>query len=221
MSRLLSPALKQQFDAPENYVVLFAYFDFGPNATDAVFLHTDVGDVSLDLDLPSPHNGSQTYLGVGTLGTIYDIRESASDREQTYSLVLSGLNPDIVGEARTLDHQGRLCKVWIGAFNPDSGETVGTTEQLSGTMDKLDVVFNEGVANLSVLLVDERSLLRKGKGVLFSHTQQQDRNRNDGFFKGAARAREKQVVWGPSSARNFATGMGSGAQRDIDQPNQR
>ena len=214
MSRRISPALLAELKKTEEQrIVMLSFLDFGPDNDDAAFLHTDVGDITWNPYLPSPFTGNRTFTGVGLMGGVFPIKENPSDRPDTYSLELSGVNEEIISHVRNPAHRGRAAKVWIGAFNDLTGDFIPGPELISGEMDVISITEENDAVTVSVLLIDERSKLSRGKGVYFSHTQQQERNPGDLFCFGAARLQEKQVQWGKQDKpAGSGTGVGGGGR---------
>ena len=197
MDRQLSTAVRNAIKQRTTHIVIMAFLDFGPSQSDALFAHSSVGDISADLGLLPPFNGTRTYTGLGNLAGGYDAQEDTSDRPSDYELTLSGVDSELLQHARNLDHIGRTAKVFIGALDLATGELLGANEVKSGTMDRLEWTSGE-VSVLEAYLQDERSKTLKGPGILYDDGQQRRRNANDGFCK-AALFESKKVVSGPGA----------------------
>ena len=192
--RSIDAALEAHLAGQVVRVIHIVYLDFD---TDPGFFHSDVGTITLDLGLPAPNNGMQDYIGVGQLGDIGGIDEDAELSPDTYNLSLNGADADLVAHARSLNHLGREGRIWVSARDLVTGAIVGTPEPLTrGEIDPMTIQGGEE-GSISVELVDERTLLNRSPGILFSHAQQQTRHPGDGFFRQAARSAERSVILGP------------------------
>ena len=80
-----------------------------------------------------------------------------------------------------------------------TGAIVGVPEPLSLSEIDQMIVTGGDIGAIGVELVDERTLLDRSPGVLFSHAQQQTRHPTDGFFRQSARSAERSVILGPGA----------------------
>lgn len=205
--RDINAALEAHLAGQVVRVIRIVFLDF---AGDAGFYHSDLGTIRLDLGLPSPNNGMQDYIGVGQLGEIEGIDEDSDLAPDSYTLSLNGADSTLIAHARSMNHLGREGRIWLGARDLVTGAIVGTPEPLvRGEMDSMTVQGGEEGA-IILELVDERTLLQRTAGVLFSHAQQQSRHTGDGFFRQAARAAERTVFLGPGETPVNAGGGGGG-----------
>ena len=167
-------------------------------AGDPLFAHTDVGELRWDAGLPAPNAGVKSWIGTGDLGEIDQVDEDASLSPDSYSLAISGLADDLLGHLRSLDHLGRACRIWLGARHLVSGELVGDPLPVfRGSIDDATISGGGQDGAVALRVTDERAMLGRGAGVLFSHAQQQRRRPGDGFFRRAAAVAHEETVWGP------------------------
>ena len=198
MTRAVDPLLAAHVRQRTTRVIQFAFVDF---AGDPLFAHTDVGEIRWDAALPG-HPGVRAWVGTGDLGEIDGVDEDASLSPDSYALSISGLDDDLLGHLRSLDHLNREARVWIGARDLATGALVGSPQPVfRGLVD--DAAISGGGPDGAVVMrvSDERALLGRGPGVLFSNAQQQRRRPGDGFFKRAAAVAREDTFWGPGGRR--------------------
>ena len=150
--RFVADALKTHLDQQVVHVFHIVWLNF---AGDPTYLHSDIGGIQLDLGLPAPSNGMQTYQGIGDLGEIEGIDEDADLSPDTYTLALSGVNSSLVAHARSTNHLGREGRLWMAARDLVTGAVVGTPVPLIfGDLDTMRLQGGGGTAVIAIDLVD-------------------------------------------------------------------
>ena len=90
----------------------------------------------------APYNitiGVNEYFGVGNLGVIQPIEETANIQSLSMSVSLSGINTSIVPIALDENYQGRRAKVYIAYFE-NNHSVIGTPVLIfDGRMDYMDI----------------------------------------------------------------------------------
>jgi hypothetical protein len=144
MSRALATAFKNMTTSSSLAPVLFAYFDF---YTAPVRVWTGIGSVSW---------GGDTYLGLGTMGTISTVSETTDVKANGLVFQLCGIDPTLISTVLSDNYHGRACKLWLGALSPS--ETIVADPYLifSGRMDGLEI--DDGVST-STIRVSAESVL--------------------------------------------------------------
>ena len=226
--RSIHADLQAQLDASFNRLIRMVFLNF---AGDPVFIHTDVGDIvwnpgPLPIPVPGPpprptSSTQRTFVGVGDLGGISGIDEDGSLSPDNYSLTLTGVEDEYVAHARNLDHLGRDAIIWMAARDLVTGQLIGTpTPLIRGVMDQMNVGSGDAGRVVTVVISDERSLLARGPGIMFSHAQQQARHpvnpdaspvprtKADGFFRNVAFVGERQVEWVPKTGQEGTPSTG-------------
>lgn len=217
--RAVDAALAQHLAGQVVRVFHIAWLDF---AGDPTYLHSDIGDIQLDLGLPAPSNGMQTYQGVGNLGEVEGIDEDAELAPDTYTLALSGVNNSLVAHARSTNHLGREGRLYMGARDLVTGAVVGTPVPLIfGELDTMRMQGGGESAVIAITLIDERVLMDRTTGILFSNVQHGTRHPGDGFFAQAASSAERTVILGPGSNPVQSGGGGGGGRRRVDDDGER
>jgi hypothetical protein len=126
MPRNLSSPLIQAISANDVMPCLLADITF---ASGTVYVWSGVGTVT--------YNGN-TYLGVGSLGAVGDIREGVDLEAEGTTLTLSGIDPTMLNDCMSDIRVGAPCRIYLGAIV--NGSIVGTCVVFDGTVDKPQVV---------------------------------------------------------------------------------
>lgn len=165
-----------------------------------------VRTVAVDLDFPSGVvrvNGSPAdieiyeniYLGVGGLGSISAVEESAELRAYGLTLSLSAIPRDIVAVALGQVYQGRRATVWEVILDRATMAVLANPViSFRGRMDTMTVTLGE-TATVTIAcenrLADwERPRLRR-----YTHEDQQLTHPGDQGFRFVSQTAEKEIVW--------------------------
>lgn len=195
MTRLLTPEFQAALEADVQHLVIAAFFDFGPNPSDAAFYHNDVGNIVFDPFLKEPFDGERTFIGAGNIARVSPITEDSSDRPSPYVVELRGVDMDLIRHVRSLNYRGRRAKIWHLAVDPLDGSIINFPDlRYGGRIQRIrSRQDDEGIA-MQIAMVDQRSLLSRGKGTLVSNTQQQARHPGDKGLAGMAKVDKKTVT---------------------------
>ena len=155
------------------------------------------GIVSVNSGVSSVDYNGDTYLGVGSLGTIDSVQEGAEVRPYGLSLALSGIPTEYVSISLAEQYQGRDIKVYFALL--DEGHQVINDPLLifHGRMDYMEVDMGD-TATIKVvaesLLADwDRPRVRR-----YNHEDQISEYPSDNGFEFVNQAAEKEVFWGRS-----------------------
>jgi hypothetical protein len=101
---------------------------------------------------------SNTFLGIGSLGNLGDIKESSEVRADGTSIMLSGIDPVFLAESLTDIWLGAPAYRWLGAVQPGTRTLIGTPYLLfSGQVDKPSIYT--GPDKISINLALETRLI--------------------------------------------------------------
>jgi hypothetical protein len=118
--------------------------------------------------------GGNTYTGLGDLGQIAGMRESAVVEAIGTSVTLSGINNNLLQEALEDIQLGAPASIIFGALNPTTMQPIGTPYPLFvGLMDKPTV--QHGVDSCSITIALESHLLRLNQGTQRRYTSADQR----------------------------------------------
>jgi hypothetical protein len=135
------------------------------------------------------------FLGVGVLGSISVIDESAELRAAGMTVALSGVPRDAVAAAMTQAYQRRPATVWEVVLDQATWQPVeDPIVVFKGRIDQLLVEMGETarvVCRLESRLVDgERARIRR-----YTDEDQQRAHPGDRFFRFVSATTEKEIVW--------------------------
>jgi hypothetical protein len=126
--------------------------------SETVYVWSGVGDYVLD---------TQTYKGVGSLGTVGAIAEGLEVKADGTSVTLSGVDPNLLNESLSDIKSGAPAMIKFGLFS--SGALLGAPYLLfSGIVDKATVTT--GVDTVSITLALESRLLDLGRATQRRYT---------------------------------------------------
>lgn len=143
---------------------------------------------------------SQTWLGVGSLGTISAIEESTDDRPKGLKLTLSGIDSSVITAARSEDHYGRSVIMRSAWFNEDGSLAADPETEWEGRIS--DMTITTGAESSTVELNCESRLIiwNQANGSQFTDEDQQHLFSGDLFFNQMAIQADQPVIWGKFNA---------------------
>jgi hypothetical protein len=137
-----------------------------------------------------------TYLGVGALGSISPVEETADLASATLALQLSGIPPDTIAIALAEAYQNRAGTVFEVPLDPDTLLPIADPIVLfRGRMDVMTVQRGETSAGIEVRLTNRLVDWERPRRILFSAEEQERSHPGDTSFAYAASMAEKDVVW--------------------------
>ncbi|CAM0043793.1 tail protein [Vibrio phage K394] len=155
--------------------------------SDPVRVHTSTGDVVI---------GGQTYTGVGALGGIDPVKQSANNGPATLNLSLTGLDPTLV--AATLNERTAGSKVKIMVCSLDDDYKVNSASIIfAGRVSTQRFAYGQEMS-IEVEIVDRLADWQRKGSRRFdqeSHTNEQP---GDDYFRFIAQMSEKPLYWGSS-----------------------
>jgi hypothetical protein len=225
MSRDLASNTAASYASSNVFPITFVRLDFAPSpdGVGTIRIHNGIGTYTWD-----DGSGSQNWLGTGDLGQISKIQEGEEVSPYAIQLTLSGLDPDLVGEAIKESYYQRPVTLYVGALN-DSDQLVATPDVMwTGFMDLMTASVGASGGDTLVLSCEsELAMFERSRNLLFTNSQQQhdspigpDANnpQPDTFFNQLQDMEDLTLAWGNRGSR--VTGTGPGFDRapfdDID-----
>jgi hypothetical protein len=172
----------------------------------SVTSETPIRTVAIELDFPSGFvriNGSPAdislngniFLGVGGLGAITTVEESAELRAFDLSVQLSGVPRDSVAIALSQAYQGRRGSVWEVPLSPTTYQPVDAPILFfRGRMDQLDITVGD-TATVSVRLQNRLADWDRPKLRRYTDEDQRRAHPGDLGLRFVAATVEKQLLW--------------------------
>lgn len=172
----------------------------------SVTSETPARTVAIELDFPSGFvrmNGSpadiilggNTFLGVGGLGAITAIEESAELRSYDLSVQLSGVPRDSIAIALAEAYQGRRGSVWEVPLDPTTYQPIADPILFfRGRMDQLDIRVGD-TATVSVRLQNRLADWERPKLRRYTDEDQRRAHPGDLGLRYVASTVDKQLLW--------------------------
>jgi hypothetical protein len=196
MSRDLTSDVANAFSAATVKPVVLAKLDF---ASGAVRVHSGIGNLTF---------ASETYTGVGTLGTVSDITESIDPSSNSATLTLSAASA-VIALALTEVGGGRnrAAKVWLGAKNLGTDALLADPALVySGFISHITHRDDGTTGSVQVHLVNETGDQERALERRYTNEDQQRLYPGDTGFQYVADLPNKEFTWG--NARVFTAGGG-------------
>lgn len=180
-------------------------------ALDAVQAEVVVRVVAVALDFPSgvvrysgaPFDltiGGETFFGLGELGQISTVEESAELRSYGLTVAVSGIPRDVVAAALTEAYQGRRGTVWEAQMDAAGLVVADPVVIFRGRMDQLDVLLGE-TATVTVRLENRLADWERPRIRRYTDEEQQAEYPGDRFFGFLSATVEKDLIWPASTFR--------------------
>lgn len=138
--------------------------------------------------------GGNLFFGVGMLGAISVVDESAELRSYGVTLQLSGIPRDLVSVALTQAYQGRRATVWEVPLDANHQPIADPIVVFRGRMDQMEIgLGEEGVVRMRLenRLADwERPRVRR-----YTAEDQEREHPGDLAFRFLPTVAEKEIIW--------------------------
>jgi hypothetical protein len=99
----------------------------------------------------------QTWLGLGTLGTISDIEESSEIKATNVTFTLSGIAHDMIQHAIGEVRQGYPVQLWLGTLGDNNNVIADPLQIFAGRMDVPTI--DEGATTSTISIAVENRLI--------------------------------------------------------------
>jgi hypothetical protein len=193
MARDLTATIQTETQASLIYPEVFAEFDFGSG-----FLRvwTGLGSKSWD---------SNTWTGVGDLGSIPNVEEATDISPRNVTFALSGIPSSTISVALTENYRGRSVRSWI-AFLDSSGTIKADPYQwFAGRMDTMSIRESADSADISISCENCLVDLRRPRSTRYTPAEQERRFPGDTSLRYVAKLAEKPIYWGIPTASSVAS----------------
>lgn len=141
-----------------------------------------------------------TYLGVGTLGSISGVEESSDTQATTITLALSGIPRDLVSTAMSEVEQNRTAEVWEVVVDPLTMAVIGLPIVVfKGRIDAIAIGLDAATAKVEVTVTNRLVNWERPSHSVYSDEEQQRKHTGDLGFKYAAAMETRQVLF-PAAA---------------------
>lgn len=142
------------------------------------------------------YNGN-TYLGVGSLGSIDPITESADVHAYGTSVALSGIDPTILGECLTDIQLGAPATIMLALLD-SNGNILGTPQTIfAGVVDKPVVAPGTKEVTIKLALETKLTNLSRANQRRYTSADQNLYYPNDAFFSWVEQLNDIALKWTP------------------------
>lgn len=187
MTRTVTSAVDSALAADNVPLLVLVELDFSSG-----FLRLNNSGVSFDW------NG-YTWTGIGKLGGIEPVKETADLQALGVAMHILGIDPAIIAIALGTQYQGRSCKLWAAPLTAAHAIIVDPVLIFWGRMDTMSIDLGETATitvNAESRLADwDRPRVRR-----YNHEDQQIDYPGDLGFEFVPQMVEKQLLWGSTSA---------------------
>jgi len=144
-----------------------------------------------------PTEGSHTFLGIGDLGSIDGILESANRASVNgIKLQMNGIANDLLSGALNQDYQGRAAKVWLVFLDANEAIIPDALLLFNGQMDVLSVVDGDTQGSIEVKCESREALLKRTSESLLTDEEQQRIFLGDKGLEFVAELQGLTLPWG-------------------------
>jgi hypothetical protein len=182
MTRDISAALKARAQSQHFTMLVFVQLEFDSGT---IYMHNGIGNYSF---------GGHTYGGVGAFGAIDAVQEGDDLSPYSITLILSGLDADLMDEVQNQDYYLRPVTVLVGSLDADMQLVADPDEMWSGFMDSAD--FSLGDENsIRITCESHMAVFDQSNNARYSDADLQREYNGDLFMQYAEEMVEATVVW--------------------------
>lgn len=204
MSRTVDGDFLVEITAARFAPATFAFLDFQGGA---VRVWDGVGSITW---------GGNTYVGLGYLGAISPIEESADTRANGIVLSVSGVPSSLIATVLGDNYNRREVSVWIGALDAVGALVADPELAFTGKMNNVD--FDKGEKSSVIRIHAESRLvdLLRPRERRYTHEHQQIDYPGDLGLEYMARAQSTPLQWGGARVPTYSGGGSSGGNANDD-----
>jgi hypothetical protein len=184
MARIVASTIVSQITSANVRPILMAELEFDSGVTR---LWNGIGSVTIE---------GNEFIGVGSLGSISPITETAQIKSTGLDFTMAGVDSTLLALALTEDYQERAATLWLGFMDPDDNSYIDRLQIYKGRMDVMTI---EEAGDTSVISVSTESILvglERARERRFTDEDQKTQYPNDKGFEFVASLQQKDVAWG-------------------------
>jgi hypothetical protein len=204
MSRAFDSSTSTAFEQRHVNVITFVSLAF---SSGTVYIHNGLGNYTW---------GGFEWLGVGDLGSVSTVEEGSDISPYGITLILSAIDPTMVGVAMNEDYYMRDVVIYVGALS-DQDSLTGTPIQVwAGHMDVMSLTAGAGGGDqISLQCESELSIFDKSSNIKYTSQQLQRDYAGDLFFDFLPSIEGAKIQWLDMQSDSIAGGqsiLGVGGQ---------
>lgn len=135
-----------------------------------------------------------TYIGTGNLIDISSIEETSEIAVRGATIVLSGMNSEVISLALQSPYQGRVCNMYFGI--KDGTTYTGLTQIFSGYMDEMNIDEGPDFGTIELKVENKLIDLERERVRRFTSGYQKSVYPSDKGLDFVESLQDKEVVWG-------------------------
>jgi hypothetical protein len=188
MARDLTDDFKVEIEGKLVRPIIFAFLDF---VDDPVYIWSGVGTVSW--------NG-HSWLGVGNLGGISAVQETADTIAQNITLSLSGIPTEYLSDVIEAVKQNTDVQVWFGFLADDNSIVADPYQVFRGHIDVPTITEGADTSTVSITCENPLIDLQRASGRRYTPDDQRIDYSTDKGFDYVAAIQEWNGTWGKAGA---------------------
>jgi hypothetical protein len=181
LSRSLSSLIQSSIQ--QDQLVVFWTVDLLFDDPNQLYMWSGIGDLELN---------NKTYVGVGELLQISELRESSDIAAYGATLTLSGIDPDTIHLALEEPYQGRKAVVRFGVIQSGSYSTAVT---YTGEMDQMNISYTPDSVSISLEVESRLVDLQRARIRRYTDADHRSRYENDISFSFVTRLQNESLEW--------------------------
>jgi len=198
MARSLNASYIAEIVAGTMAPARFAFLDF---QTGAVRVWDGIGTKTW---------GGNNYTGLGYLGTVSPIEETADVKANGVVLTLSGVPTALLATVLGDNYSGREVSIWDGALNQTGALVADPDKVFSGRMNNVEFDKDGATAVIRVYAESRLVDLRRSRERRYTHEHQKIDFATDEGLEYMARAQSTPFSWGGTRVPTYAGGGNPG-----------
>lgn len=162
-----------------------------------VFVQLDYASVLRVSNLPFPMTwGGATWTGLGDLGSVEPIYETATNEVKGASMTLSGVPNELIATTLAEDYQGKRCQIWYALLD-ESQAIIGSPVRIFfGRIDTMVIESGEDSSVIKLTAEPPNVDWQRPRGGRFNHEDQQARYPGDRGLEYVADMVNVEILWG-------------------------
>ena len=184
MARTVSSTIVSEVTSSAVGIGLLAEMEFDSGV---LRLWNGIGDLTIE---------GNVFTGVGTLGEISPITETAEIKASGIDLSLAGMNSDVLSLALTEDYQERDVSIWFAFFDTSSSAYLDRILMFRGRMDVMTISENGDTSTISLTAESILVGLERARERRFTDEDQQGVYPGDKGFEFVTGLQQKDIPWG-------------------------
>jgi hypothetical protein len=158
---------------------------------------------------PVNWNGYQ-WLGIGTLGTISPMAESADVKANGVTISLNGIPNDLIAKMLNEVRQGYPVKIWFGCLDSVGNVIADPYQAFGGRMDVPTIDEGATTSTISISVENRLIDLQKPRERRYTHEDQQISYPGDLGFQYVPQIQDWNGTWGKAGSGGHLQPVGGG-----------